>query len=125
MDDPHNRTFSIVSGVLPPTISALFGFLLPIIMRRLTKYQGAITRSRLDRAVMARYFAFLIISNFLTFSLFGAAWSEYGRMKTVSTAGLIFDCPFQMPSPGSSSKLARRSRSRKSWTIWTACLIVS
>jgi hypothetical protein len=69
-------TFSVVSGVLPSTISAIFGFLLPIIMRRLTKYQGAITRSRLDRAVMARYFAFLIISNFVTFSLFGAAWSK-------------------------------------------------
>jgi hypothetical protein len=76
------RTFSIVSGILPPTISALFGFFLPIIMRRLTKYQGAITRSRLDRAVMARYFAFLIISNFLTFSLFGAAWSESSRSCT-------------------------------------------
>lgn len=75
-----NWTFSIVSGVLPPTIMAIFGFLLPIIMRRLTKYQGAITRSRLDRAVMARYFAFLIISNFITFSLFGAAWNAVAQI---------------------------------------------
>lgn len=70
------RTFSIVSGVLPSVIMAIFGFLLPIFMRRLSKYQGATTRSRLDRAVMARYFAFMIISNFVIFSLLGVIWSE-------------------------------------------------
>ncbi len=70
-----NWTFSLVSGVLPSVISAIFGFFLPIIMRRVSKKQGAITRSRLDRAVTQRYFAFLIISNFLIFSLIGVAYS--------------------------------------------------
>ncbi|KAG6861116.1 hypothetical protein C0995_003845 [Termitomyces sp. Mi166 len=46
-------TFAFISGVLPPTISALFGFFLPIIMRWLTKYMGALTHSKLDRAVIA------------------------------------------------------------------------
>ena len=35
-------TFTLVSGVLPPAISALFGWFLPKIMRRLAKYQGAV-----------------------------------------------------------------------------------
>ncbi|THH04318.1 hypothetical protein EW145_g5613 [Phellinidium pouzarii] len=64
-------TFSIISGVLPPSVSALFGWFLPVIMRRLTRFQGAITRSRLDRAVVARYFAFLIISQLFIFTLIG------------------------------------------------------
>ncbi|KAF8756367.1 hypothetical protein RHS01_04471 [Rhizoctonia solani] len=38
------------------------------------EYQGAITHSRLDRAVVARYFAFLIISQFFIFSLMSVAF---------------------------------------------------
>ncbi|KAG8742312.1 hypothetical protein FRC10_001670 [Ceratobasidium sp. 414] len=76
-------TFSLASGallppggVLPPAISALFGFFFPIIMRKISAYQGAITHSRLDRAVVARYFAFLIISQFFIFSLLGVAFQS-------------------------------------------------
>jgi hypothetical protein len=37
-------SFAFVSGVAPPTISALFGFFLPIVMRWLSKFQGALTQ---------------------------------------------------------------------------------
>ncbi|KAG8921438.1 hypothetical protein FRC00_008647, partial [Tulasnella sp. 408] len=70
--------------ILPPTVSAVFGYVLPIIMRKLSKYQGALTRSRLDRAVVARYFAFLIISQLFIFSLIGVGFSTTARV-----AGLI------------------------------------
>jgi calcium permeable stress-gated cation channel len=43
-------------------------------MRWLSRYQGAITHSRLDRAVVARYFAFLIISQLVIFSLLGVGF---------------------------------------------------
>lgn len=68
-------TFTFISGVLPPAVSALFGFVLPIIMRRLIRYQGAFTHSRLDRAVIARYFAFLVISQLIIFTLIGVIFS--------------------------------------------------
>lgn len=64
-------TFALVNGILPPTVSAIFGWILPKIMRWLSEYQGAITQTRLDRAVVQRYFAFLIISQLLIFSLLG------------------------------------------------------
>ncbi|KAI5117067.1 hypothetical protein M0805_008813 [Coniferiporia weirii] len=64
-------TFAIISGVLPPAVSALFGWFLPVVMRWLSRFQGTITRSRLDRAVIARYFAFLIISQLFIFTLIG------------------------------------------------------
>ena len=76
-DSPHSFTF--VSGVLPPAVSALFGWALPIIMRKLTKYMGAYTHSRMDRAVVARYFAFLIISQLVIFTLIGVLFSECSR----------------------------------------------
>ncbi len=69
-------SFNIISGVLPPAVSAFFGFFLPIMMRWVSKYQGALTQSRLDRAVVARYFAFLVISQLVIFTLIGVGFSE-------------------------------------------------
>ncbi|CCM03927.1 uncharacterized protein FIBRA_06079 [Fibroporia radiculosa] len=69
-------TFTFVSGVLPPAVSALFGYALPIIMRWLTKYMGANTHSSLDRAVIARYFAFLVISQLIIFTLIGVIFNS-------------------------------------------------
>lgn len=70
-----NWTFSLISGVLPSVVSAVFGYFLPIIIRRISKYQGAATRSRLDRAVSARYFFFVILANLFIFTLFGTLYA--------------------------------------------------
>lgn len=70
----------MVSGILPSVVSALFGYLLPIIIRKISKYQGAPTRSRLDRAVTARYFFFMIISNLVIFSLLGVVYTAIARI---------------------------------------------
>jgi len=70
-DDASPGSFAFVSGVLPPTVSALFGFALPLLFRWLSKYQGAQTHSRLDRAVVARYYGFLVISQLVIFTLMG------------------------------------------------------
>ena len=77
--EESSGTFTFVSGVLPPAVSALFGWALPIIMRRLTKYMGAYTHSRMDRAVVARYFTFLVISQLIIFTLIGVIFSESRR----------------------------------------------
>ncbi|KAJ7125087.1 late exocytosis, associated with Golgi transport-domain-containing protein [Mycena epipterygia] len=58
-------TFAIASGVVPPAVSGIFTVFLPRIVRWLGKYQGALTRARLERAVVARYFAFLVISQLI------------------------------------------------------------
>ncbi|KAF9529713.1 hypothetical protein CPB83DRAFT_852038 [Crepidotus variabilis] len=68
------RFFNYISGVLPPAISGLFGFFLPIVMRWLGKYMGSLTHSKLDRSVVARYFAFLIISQLIIFTLIGVVF---------------------------------------------------
>ncbi|KAJ7496910.1 hypothetical protein FB451DRAFT_1209236 [Mycena latifolia] len=81
LDDWNNSsqwhtTFQIVSGVLPPAVSGLFGFFLPLIMRWLSRYMGALTNSRLDRAVVARYFTFLVISQLFIFTLIGVIFQS-------------------------------------------------
>ncbi|KAH8087807.1 DUF221-domain-containing protein [Cristinia sonorae] len=82
-------TFTFISGVLPPAVSALFGFFFPMIMRWLSQYMGATTHSRLDRAVIARYFAFLVISQLIIFTLIGVFFNcikeiigEIGKHKS-------------------------------------------
>jgi hypothetical protein len=80
-------SYILVSGVVPPAVSALFTFFLPRIMRWLTQYMGALTHARLDRAVIARYFAFLVISQLIVFTLIGVAFSEY--LNAVAAAPLI------------------------------------
>ncbi|KAG1760603.1 hypothetical protein EDD22DRAFT_1043847 [Suillus occidentalis] len=75
-------SFAFVSGVSPPAISALFNFFLPIIMRWLSKFQGALTHSRLDRAVVARYFAFLVISQLIIFTLIGVGFIAAEQIVT-------------------------------------------
>jgi len=74
------KTFAIISGVLPPAVSGLFGFFLPIIMRWLTQYMGALTNSKLDRAVIARYFAFLVISQLVVFTLIGVIFQSVEQL---------------------------------------------
>ncbi|KAH8115320.1 hypothetical protein DFH11DRAFT_1877085 [Phellopilus nigrolimitatus] len=69
--DRSHGTFAVISGVLPPAVGALFGWFLPVVMRWLSRFQGATTRSRLDRSVVARYFAFLVVSQLLIFTLIG------------------------------------------------------
>lgn len=70
------KSFSFISGVLPPAVSGLFGFFLPIIMRWLTQYMGVLTHSKLDRAVIARYFSFLVISQLVIFTLIGVIFNS-------------------------------------------------
>ncbi|PWN43269.1 DUF221-domain-containing protein [Ceraceosorus guamensis] len=68
-------TFQGVAALVPPAISGLFGYFLPILMRRIAKYRGTTTRTRLDRIITSQYFAFLVISQFLIFTLVGVAIS--------------------------------------------------
>jgi calcium permeable stress-gated cation channel len=68
-------SFAVISGVLPPAVSGIFGFFLPIIMRWLSQFMGALTHSKLDRQVIGHYFAFLVISQLVFFTLIGVIFN--------------------------------------------------
>nr|ODN83851.1 hypothetical protein L203_05251 [Cryptococcus depauperatus CBS 7841] len=69
--------FTVLAGVLPATISAMFSYLLPYIMRRLSRWSGALTRGQLDKTVIRQLFVFLLVSNFIVFSLLGVIYETY------------------------------------------------
>lgn len=68
-------SFSAVVGIAPPLLSALLQLLLPLLMRALTKRQGLLTHNEVDRAVLGRYFTFLVITQLVIFSLLGVVFN--------------------------------------------------
>ncbi|KAK0212532.1 hypothetical protein DFS33DRAFT_1390912, partial [Desarmillaria ectypa] len=73
-------SFAFVSGVVPPAVAGIFSFFLPKIMRWLSQYMGGLTHARLDRAVVARYFAFTVISQLVIFTLIGVAFNSVSQI---------------------------------------------
>lgn len=57
--DASPSSFAFVSGVLPPAVSGLFGFFLPIIMRWLTKvdHRSALVNTMLTETLFVSIWA--------------------------------------------------------------------
>lgn len=55
----------------------MFSYVLPYIMRRLSRWSGALTRGQLDKAVIRQLFIFQLVSNFVVFSLLGVVYETY------------------------------------------------
>lgn len=62
------NTFAAVSGVVPPLITFCFAYMLPMIMRKIAKYQCVRTWQSRDRALLSQYFVFLVLTQFVIFS---------------------------------------------------------
>ncbi|CAO1617447.1 unnamed protein product [Parajaminaea phylloscopi] len=86
-------SFSAVAGLAPPAISGAFGYFLPYLMRRLGKYRGVTTRNRLDRVICSQYFGFLVISQFVVFTLVGVTLTTIAQLikndKSIRNADAI------------------------------------
>ena len=51
----------IIQGILPPVLLAVLMMLLPIILRKLAKFEGIPRTTGLELSLMTRYFIFQII----------------------------------------------------------------
>ncbi|GAA5827661.1 hypothetical protein JCM11251_001775 [Rhodosporidiobolus azoricus] len=69
--DHYPTLFSAFVGIVPPVLGILLQMVLPMIIRWIASLQGATTHSQADRTVLARYSAFLFITQFIIFSLLG------------------------------------------------------
>jgi len=94
----HNASawsFAAVAGLVPPAISGVMGYFLPIIMRRIAKYRGERTRTQLDKVVTGQYFAFMIVSQFVLFTLIGILITSIATIVSEisdhKSAGAVFD----------------------------------
>jgi len=73
-------TFAAVSGLGAPIIMGIASFFFPLAMRRIAKYRGVQTRYKLDRLLVGQLFGFLVISQFLFFSLIGVILSLVSQL---------------------------------------------
>ncbi|KAH9485088.1 hypothetical protein JR316_0001995 [Psilocybe cubensis] len=84
-------SYALVSGLAPPIIAAFFNYFLPRLMRWLSKYMGAPTHTNLARIVIARYFAFLIVSQLIIFTILGVIFhSALEIVEAVQRQGANF-----------------------------------
>lgn len=67
----QHLSFAAVAGILPPFISAVASWLLPIFMRRLAKYRGITSKIKTDRVILGQYYGYLVISQLVVFTLIG------------------------------------------------------
>ncbi|KAI5800937.1 hypothetical protein FPQ18DRAFT_63753 [Pyronema domesticum] len=80
----HPQFFAIVQGFAAPTITSIIYLLLPIIMRRLSAWQGDITKSSRERHVTHKLYVFFILNNLVIFTLFGTLWSTIRQFVQVA-----------------------------------------
>lgn len=57
--------FALIASMITPLIMILFFLLLPHFLRLITMYQGLFIKSRIEREVLRKYYAFLFFNNFI------------------------------------------------------------
>ncbi|WFD27734.1 hypothetical protein MNAN1_002739 [Malassezia nana] len=62
-------SFATVTGIVPPLISFAAALLLPRIMRKIIIYRGVRTKQTRDLLLTRQYFVFLVLTQFVLFSL--------------------------------------------------------
>lgn len=67
--DIWKGVFTVSAGIAPATIAAIFGYVLPFIMRFLSHWSGAMTKGHLDKDVIRQLFFFLVVRLPLSFLL--------------------------------------------------------
>jgi hypothetical protein len=60
--DIWKGVFTVSAGIAPATIAAIFGYVLPLIMRFLSQWSGALSKGHLDKDVVRQLFFFLVVS---------------------------------------------------------------
>lgn len=80
------RIYTFVQGFLAPTITSIIYLLLPVLMRRLSAWQGDITKSSREKHVTHKLYVFFILNNLIMFTLFGTFWSSVRDLITIVDA---------------------------------------
>ncbi|KAK9471515.1 uncharacterized protein V1510DRAFT_367875, partial [Dipodascopsis tothii] len=105
--DDHPTFFSFIQGIISPLVVSAIFLVLPVIMRRISSWQGSITKSSRERDTLNKLHIFFVFNNLIVFTIFGAVWSAvseivetYRDSNEVSVGDLIesLDLPSQLSS---------------------------
>lgn len=79
-----NAVFTAAAGVIPASLAALFIMALPIILRALSRFQGALSRGQLDKDVIRQMFVFLLVSTGFSMLFRGRVGRRRARADSAS-----------------------------------------
>jgi len=77
----------LIEAWMSPIIMALFFLILPKLLRILSKQQGKLTKSSLDRSVLSKLYLFFIINSIIIYTLSSTAFDLYAKIKATINAG--------------------------------------
>ncbi|KAK9475860.1 hypothetical protein V1514DRAFT_299739 [Lipomyces japonicus] len=80
----HPTAFSFIQGFIAPMVTSLVFLILPIIMRRMTSWQGTLTKSTRERNTFHKLYIFFVFNNLIIFTCFGVAWSVITQIIQIS-----------------------------------------
>lgn len=62
-----------LQAILAPTVTTIIYLLLPVLMRKISIYQGDLTKSARERHVTGKLYFFFVFNNLIVFTLFGVS----------------------------------------------------
>lgn len=73
--DDYPILFSILQGIGAPLVTGLIFLVMPAIMRKMTHWQGNITKHDRELSVTRKLYCFFVFNNIFIFTLFSVAWA--------------------------------------------------
>ncbi|KAG6019217.1 hypothetical protein E4U41_003320 [Claviceps citrina] len=84
----NTNFWGVVQGIASPALTSLVYLVLPMIFRRLSIKAGDQTKTRRERHVLSKLYAFFVFNNLVVFSFFSVLWSFIAAVvKSTSSPG--------------------------------------
>ncbi|KAL1924150.1 uncharacterized protein VTP21DRAFT_7185 [Calcarisporiella thermophila] len=77
----------LIEAYMAPLVMAIFFMLLPVLLRFLSKKQGALTYTSLERHTLAKLFTFFILNNLVYYTLLTTLLSIFGQIRDAIGSG--------------------------------------
>ncbi|CAN6617525.1 hypothetical protein TRVA0_007S00430 [Trichomonascus vanleenenianus] len=73
--EQYRTLFSILQGFLAPVVTTLVFMIMPTLLRRMSQWQGRITKTEREHDVTLKLYAFFFFNNFFVLTIINVAWS--------------------------------------------------
>ncbi|CAO3653088.1 unnamed protein product [Cunninghamella blakesleeana] len=85
----HKTFVALLSSWFTPIVMAIFFIILPIILRIISKQQGNLTTTSLDRQVFAKLYTFFIVNNLFVFTVASIFAQMYTQIKAAAEGNQV------------------------------------
>ncbi|ORZ09882.1 hypothetical protein BCR42DRAFT_116808 [Absidia repens] len=113
----HKTFVALLTSWFTPLVMAIFFLILPKIMRLLSKHQGYMTTTSLDRQVFAKLYTFFMINNLLVFTVASTLMKLYSQIKSAAQGNEVLTAERFFATIGENLVLVAKNLSDVS-TFW-------